>query len=79
MATHERFNSEDVTPLTRDTGHEHDVVNVAKHLKSHVGEKSSSVSDPQDFLANPEYDTDGHFSTHPKDMRGHLPSKEETR
>jgi len=77
MANHERFDSVDKTPLTRDTGHEHDVVNVAKHLKSHSGEKSSSVSDPQDFLANPEYDTEAHFSNHPKDMRGHLDPKGE--
>ena len=79
MANHEKFNSVDKTPLTRDTGHEHNVTNQAKHLKSHSGEKGASVSDPQDFLANPEYDTEAHFTTHPKDMRWHLPSKEETK
>ncbi len=79
MANNERFNSVEKTPLTRDTGHDHNVTDQARHLNSKTGEKGASVSQPLVEFANPEYDTEAHFSNHPKNMRAHLPSKEETK
>jgi hypothetical protein len=62
-------------PIVRSTDHrkDSDVVGVAKHLNSN----------PQTLVefANPEYDTESHFSRpeKAKNLRAHLPAKEEQR
>jgi len=70
MAVHETFNNSDRMPLTRSEGHDHDVLGLDKHLKSHTGEKGASVADPQDHLANKEYDTEAHFTSNPHPLQG---------
>lgn len=55
MAEHIKINSEDVTPLTRDTGHGHDVVNVAKHLNSKTGRRAHPF--PSRWLNSPTLST----------------------
>jgi hypothetical protein len=82
LANIEKHDSVDLTPLTRDTGHSHEVTGQAKHLKSKIGEKASSVSQPLVDFANPEHDVEAQFSTHPKNLRGHIDAaypKEEKR
>jgi len=67
-------------PVIRDLGHDHDVFDIAKHLNATDGSKGASVSQSQHSLAGDgSFDTEGHFTTHPKNMRAHLPSKEETK
>ena len=63
MAEHKKLNSTDVTPLTRDEGHSHDVADVARHLRATDGSKGSSVPQPLQHLANPEHDVESHFSS----------------
>jgi hypothetical protein len=63
MANHIKLDSTDVTPLTRDLGHGHDVTDQARHLKSHTGAKGSSVPDSLDHLASKEFDSESHFTS----------------
>lgn len=55
-----------------DKSHGHDVFDVARHLNSKTGEKGASVTQSLHELANPDYDTEAHFTNAPKDMRAHL-------
>jgi hypothetical protein len=91
MAEHDKFDNSDRMPLTRDTGHSHDVTDQAKHLTGKNGEKGASVPQSQHETAYPEpwvretpisaFDTEGHFSRpeHQSKQRAHLPSKDETK
>jgi hypothetical protein len=55
----------------------HDVTGQEKNLHSKTGDKASSATQSMHHLAGDgSFDTEGHFTTHPKDMRGHLPAKE---
>jgi len=59
-------------PIVIDKGHSHDVFDVAKHLISTTGEKGASVTVPQLDQKSKEHDSEAHFTTAPKDLRGHL-------
>jgi hypothetical protein len=86
MAEHILINSESVPahvngkpqPHRVTDSAPHDVTHQERFLKSKTAEKGSSATQSLHHLAGDgSFDTEAHFTTHPKELRGHLPEAKE--
>ncbi len=71
MANHEVFSSDSVTPHRAST--DNDATDQRKHLNAHDGTKGASVADELMALANPEHDTEAHFSSKQSELARRQP------